>query len=463
MLLTPHLDDSSSEPLYMQIYSYIKQEIIAGRIPPSAKLPSIRELSDQLGVSRNPVEAAYQQLVMEGYAVSRSKSGIFAVEAEPGLESDEPPLVPVYSPQDKSDFAIDFGFDRMALDHFPYSTWRKLALSVLQPAYKELYLYGDPQGESGLRKEIASYLRSSRGILCSPDQIIVTSGTQQSLLLISQMMKCEHNAIAVEEAIHSGVRMILSHQGFELLPIPLDEDGLSVHHLSHSKAAAVYVTPSHQFPYGMIMPSYRRRKLLDWSRDTGGLIIEDDYDSEFRFAGKPLHSLFGLSPHGNVVYIGTFSKALAPALRLGFMVLPPKLLERYYTGFQEYDQTASRLQQKTMQLFMEEGYFDRHIRKMKLQYRKKQTFLLKEVSSLGDHVAIRGTCSGLHIVLEVKSGATEAELTKLAEQAGVRVYPVSIYHIAGEPAVPSVLLGFGGLEHDEIFRGIKLLKEAWKV
>lgn len=463
MLLIPKIDDQSSEPLFLQIYNYLKAEIRSGRIPVQAKLPSIRQLAEQLNISRNPVEAAYQELIAEGYVQSAARSGVRVLDWRDGVDLTLPSLAEsqLHTDPKQEPAIIDFGFDHMAAESFPYSTWRKLTLSLLQPSHKELYYYGDPLGEYGLREEISKWLCNTRGILCSPDQVMITSGTQHSLLLISFLINKRDSLLAVEEAIHNGVKLIFEQQGFELLPIELDKDGISIEALSRTQAKTVYVTPSRQFPYGMTMPLSRRRALLKWCRQNDGLIIEDDYDNEFRFSGKPVHSLFGMHHNESVVYIGTFSKALAPALRMGYLVIPP-VLRNQIEELRNYDQSVSRLQQKTMHLFMKEGYWEKHVRRMKFHYRKKQELLLTVINNvMGDKVSVHGTFSGLHIVLKIKESIPESVLVKKAESVGVKVYAASAYRLLNKPACPEIILGFGGLLPEEIIEGIRLLNNAW--
>ncbi|WP_010277075.1 MocR-like pyridoxine biosynthesis transcription factor PdxR [Paenibacillus senegalensis] len=359
MPLIPRLDQQRTEPLFLQIYDYIKEEIRTGRLAPHTKLPSIRELAGQLNISRSPVEAAYRELLAEGYIESQPRRGLFVLDwQETGsqllpsvlpssAQRSAPPVPP--APCDGSNSPlrfIDFGFDHMATELFPYAVWRKLAISLLQPAHKELFHYGDPQGEIGLREQIAQWLRQTRGILCSPSQIIVTSGTQHSLIWLSWLLPESKGSLGVEEAIHDGIRKLWLRQGFVLTPIELDSEGISVEALSAANVNRVYVTPSHQFPYGIDMSLPRRRELLEWAKQKKGLILEDDYDHEFRFEGPPVHSLFSLSEEDNVIYIGTFSKALAPSLRMGYIVLPKHLLHNREQRFGSYDQPVSRLQQK---------------------------------------------------------------------------------------------------------------------
>lgn len=484
MPLIPQLDQHRTEPLFIQIYEYIKEEIRSGRLAPQTKLPSIRELADQLNISRSPVEAAYQELLAEGYIESQPRRGLFVLNWEEGGIPLAPTLPahkhagptssaqhesvrPPGAPSDLSPVSlIDFGFDHMATELFPYAIWRKLAISLLQPAHKALFHYGDPQGEIGLREQIAKWLRETRGILCSPSQIIITSGTQHSLIWLSWLLpesKEPKGSLAVEEAIHDGIRKLWQRQGFTLTPIELDNEGISVRTLSSTDIRQVYVTPSHQFPYGIDMTLTRRKELLEWARQTESLIVEDDYDHEFRFAGPPVHSLFSLSEKDNVIYIGTFSKALAPSLRMGYIVLPKHLLQDRDQQFGSYDQPVSRLQQKTMEEFMRQGYLDKHLRRMKGHYSRKRETLLAEIDKrMGKYVTVQGTSAGLHVVLtSIAAALTEDELVQRAADLGVKVYPSTPYRLSKEDKPPSILLGFGGLSPEQIRKGCRLLSEAW--
>ncbi|MMZ53640.1 HTH-type transcriptional regulatory protein GabR [compost metagenome] len=471
--LTPTLDELSSEALYMQLYRYIRDEIVAGRIPSNVRLPSIRRLSAHLSVSRTPVALAYDQLLAEGYIRSKPRSGFFAAELElpasiPSLHagsrsivSPSPPRA-YHAPQDEPR-RYDFGYGSIDLASFPLTKWRKLMNRCLLPENSRLLLYGDLQGEPELRKEIAAYLYQIRGVRCRPEQIVVGAGTYHSLDLLFQLLKKEITCLAVEEAVNDGMKALFKQFPFDYRPLRLESDGIRIEEVYASEAQAVYVTPSHQFPFGMTLSIGKRMKLLNWAKERQAYIIENDYDGEFRYSGRPIPSLQSLDDDGRVIYVGTFSKSLTPSFRISYLVLPPLLLEQFRLRRHSYDQLASPIFQKTLQLFMESGDFERHMRKMRSLYHKKHDALLQAIHhAFKDSADSIGAGSGLHVLLRIRNGMSESELVRTAKKEGVNVYPTSPYALKPEFAVPStVLLGFGGLSIEDIHAGIDRLKQAW--
>ncbi|MFO1444039.1 PLP-dependent aminotransferase family protein [Bacillus sp. Bva_UNVM-123] len=464
--ITPILDNKSSIPLYIQLSNYIKQEIGAGRIQPNEKLPSKRKLAKYLELSLNTIQAAYDQLRAEGYVESKLRKGIFVVRLEEEVLPNQlsPQTAPTKKEQKWININIDFNSGKVDLEHFPYVIWRKLTIQSLYEDQSEYFNIGDSKGELSLREEIAKYLFFSRGVKCSADQIVIGAGTQILIHLLCLLIGKEH-VYAMEEPGFHRTRAAFQDLGVMLHSISLDEDGMEINQLKNSEATVAYVTPSHQFPLGMVMPISRRIELLKWATEVGGYIIEDDYDSEFRYKGKPIPSLQGLDSNGNVIYLGTFSKSLIPSIRISYLVLPPELSQKYEEHFSIYKQTASRLHQETLFRFMNEGHWYNHLNKMRTLYRKKQhTFIEAIKVHLGEHVNIIGEKSGLHLVLEVNNGMTEAELTSSAMAIGVKVYPLSIYFANSiDNRKPKILLGFGGLSELEIHSGIQLLAKAWLI
>ncbi|WP_332634444.1 PLP-dependent aminotransferase family protein [Halalkalibacter flavus] len=472
--LTPKLDETSGEALYMQLYHYIRDEIVAGRIPTNNRLPSIRRLSAHLGVSRTPVALAYDQLLAEGYIRSKPRSGFFAAEVETFTSSPPTSLVrsqstvlpslprAYHAPQEEM-VLYDFGYGSVDLESFPLTKWRKLMNRCLLPENSRLLLYGDLQGEPELRAEIATYLHQIRGVRCSPEQIVVGAGTYHSLDLLFQLLKKDVTCMAVEESVNDGVKALFEQFRFDCRPLRLESDGIQIEEVYASKAQAVYVTPSHQFPFGMTLSVNKRIKLLHWAKEQQAYIIENDYDGEFRYNGRPIPSLQSLDNDGRVVYVGTFSKALTPSFRLSYLVLPHALLEQFRFRRHSYDQLASPIFQKTLQLFMQSGDFERHMRKMRSLYHKKHDMLLQAIRHAFQGIAdIIGVGSGLHILLRVRNGMSESQLVHTAKQKGVNVYPTSVYALEQElTATSTVLLGFGGLSETDIRAGIELLKRAW--
>lgn len=464
--ITPVLDSNNEIPLYIQLANHIKHEILSGRIKSKEKLPSKRKLSNYLGLSLNTIQAAYEQLRAEGYVESKQRKGLFVTTIDNDLMVNQKDVEHSESKNEKEqlNIGIDFNSGKVDLVHFPYAIWRKLAVQSLYEDKGELFYNGNPQGEQHLREQIAIHLYASRGVRCSAEQIIIGAGTQVLIGLLCMLIGKEH-IYAIENPGFHRTRITLQDHGVRTIPITLDEDGININQLKDTDANVVYVTPSHQFPVGMIMPISRRMELIKWAEEKTGYIIEDDYDGEYRYKGKPIPSLQGLSNKESVVYLGTFSKSLIPSIRISYMVLPPSLMKRYLERFTIYKQTVSRIHQDTLYRFMKEGFWQSHLNKMRTLYRKKHSTLMLAIDKyFGQNVTIIGEYSGLHIVLEVKNNMDEDELIKSAMNVGVKVYPLSIYYNEVTESVGSrILLGFGGLTVEDIEAGIKLLKDAWKL
>jgi GntR family transcriptional regulator / MocR family aminotransferase len=466
--ITVVLNSQSNEPLYFQLYSFLQKEIVDGRLGPDTKLPSKRKLASHLSISQTTVETAYQQLLAEGYVKSEPRKGLFVTDLQTDLLSvvkENPLNRDMYTQVHPTNpIKVDFAHGKIALNEFPFSTWRKLTIQSLYEEESHLLLSGHRQGDLPLRIEIAKYLYQSRGVCCEPDQILIGAGTQYMVSFLTMLIGRERTYSMENPGFHRS-REAFKDQGVKLLGIELDQDGIKVEDLRKSGASVTYVTPSHQFPMGMVMPISRRMELLAWAHETESYIIEDDYDGEFRFTGKPIPSLQGLDQHGRVVYLGTFSKSLIPSLRISFMVLPPTLLTLYQNRYSIYKQTVSRLHQQTLYLFMKEGHWNRHLQKMRTTYRRKQATLLSLLSEkLGKQVTVIGVDSGLHILLEVHKQMTESELVNLAEKHGVKVYPTSVYYSSfDQHYTPKILLGYGGLTEKEMELGVELLKKAWEI
>jgi GntR family transcriptional regulator / MocR family aminotransferase len=464
--ITPFLDRKNNTPLYIQLAAYIKQEILSGRIKPGEKLPSKRKLSVYLSLSINTIQTAYEQLTSEGYVESKPRKGLFVTTFDNEISKMNivPQEIKQVGEKEQVNIKYDFNSGKVDLEHFPYSLWRKLTLQSLYEDQGELFNMGNPQGEETLREQIAIHLYASRGVRCMPNQIIIGAGTQMLIGLLSLLIG-KDKLYGLENPGFHRTRTVLQDLGAKTIPISLDNDGIDVTILKNSQANIVYVTPSHQFPNGMIMPISRRMELLKWAEGKNRYIIEDDYDGEYRYKGQPIPSLQGLDINGKVIYLGTFSKSLIPSIRISYLVLPPSLIYRYHENYKFYKQTVSRLHQHTLYLFMKEGYWQSHLNKMRTLYRRKHTVLMSSIKKyLGNNVKVIGEHSGLHIVLEVKSSISEEELIKKALKVGVKAYPLSVYYQGiNDNSDSRVLIGFGGLSETDIDRGIGLLKEAWEI
>ncbi|CAM4180545.1 GntR family transcriptional regulator [Bacillus manliponensis] len=459
--LTPNLNVEKKIPLYVQLYEYIKAEIRSGKIPPLTKLPAKRKLAVHLEVSKNTVESAYEQLLAEGYIESVSRKGYFVCEIEQMIHTvKKKELVKEVSYREPK-YKYDFTQTGVDANSFPFSVYRKISNEVWQLENKDLLFLGHPQGELSLREEMAKYLYESRGVRCSASQIVIGAGTQFLIRMLFQLLNGSH--FAVENPGYHRKLVAFEKGDDNVQMLSLDEDGICISDLEGGKANVVFVTPSHQFPCGMIMPIKRRMQLLQWAQEQRGrYIIEDDYDSEFRYSGKPIPALQGLDTEGNVIYMGTLSKALLPSLRMSYMVLPKQLIELYQTQYLFYTQSVSRIDQEIIRRFLNEGHWEKHIHKMRVVYRKKRDALVSAIERyFSTQVEVIGEDSGLHILLKVRNEMLEEELIKRAAENSIKVYPVSMYYKEGTTPKNPVLLGFAVLSEEEIEEATQLLYQAW--
>ncbi|MQR84717.1 aminotransferase class I/II-fold pyridoxal phosphate-dependent enzyme [Bacillus megaterium] len=461
---TPLLNRKDDMPLYHQLYEYIKKEIVSSRVEVNDKLPSIRSLADYLNVSRNTVDMAYQQLLAEGYVESRPKSGLYVTNTQFDLlQTDRKPTVFLHPHSETKSCTYDFRYGKVDSGLFPLNEWKKRYNESLQTYREALFTYQESQGEESLREEIATYLYQSRGVVCSKHQIVIGAGTQQSLSLLAQMLKQSIRDIAFENPCYDGASFVFKQHGFSLKPVSLNNKGINIQELYDSQARAVYVTPSHQFPYGMIMPVSRRIELLKWANDCNGFVIEDDYDGEFRYKGSPIPSLQSLDTKGRVIYTGTFSKSFMPSLRVSYLVLPEVLLKEYHERFSLYEQAVPTLHQQTLGLIMKNGEWNKHLRRGRTAYQLKHGTLLAALQKeFNENITISGESAGLHILVRVRNDMNEQQLINAARKQDVSVYGTSRYWLTEVPKKkPHILLGFGSLGKEEIEEGIRRLKKAW--
>lgn len=426
----------------------------------------MRELSIDLSTSRNTVENAYQELLAEGYIYSKPRSGFFVSTIDQELGAPTPAQSGSQCAQLKESRTFvryDFHPARISPESFPVATWRKLITECLRENSSQLGQYRDSQGEWGLRCGIRKYLERSRGVICEPEQIVICSGLQQSLDIVAHLMSLHSRRVAVEDPGYYLPRNVFRNHSFEIVPIPVGAGGLDMELLGSSNCSAVYATPSHQLPTGQVMPIAKRLKLIGWAQNSGGIIIEDDYDSELRYQGKPIPALQGLRPAGNVVYLGSVSKVLSPALRISYLVLPPALLDRYRTVFHGYFNTVSLLEQQTLASFMEQGYWDRHLRRIRTTYKRKHDALLRAIERhFGARAEVTGQGAGLHVVLRLADQPLgDQELIERAAAKGIFLFPFSEFYASGVADSNNVILGFGGMTAEQLERGIDLLYRAW--
>lgn len=462
-ILLIELNKESETPLYEQIYQQIRNDITEGKLVVDEKLPSKRKLGEFLDVSQTTIEIAYGQLAAEGFITSKPRKGYFVQEIGELAYVEPVEAVTFTTKGDRKELEIDFSPGKIDTESFPFAQWRKYAKDTIDESSQHLLLLGHPHGDVELRQEIAKYLYHSRGVDCSADQIIVGSGTEQLMPLLIRLLGPQA-LYAIEDPGYPLTHHVFFHNNREAVPIPVDEEGMDVQALQQSEATVAYVTPSHQFPTGTVLSAARRTALLNWAAsNVGNFIIEDDYDSEFRYSGRPIPSLQGMDKAGKVIYVSTFSKSLMPSLRIAYMVLPPVLLKKYEDAFIHYSSTVPRLDQQTLARFMADGHFARHLNRMRKVYKRKLQLLTDSLRQYAPAISFSGDEAGMHILINVHRDADEEALTNAALDQGIRVYGLNEYRKAAKNTRPAFLIGFGGLSDDQIGWTVERLMGAWNI
>ncbi|WP_054705087.1 PLP-dependent aminotransferase family protein [Bacillus sp. JCM 19041] len=461
-MLWCELNRTSSIPIYEQLYSHIKNEITEGRIDYGTKLPSKRKLADFLKISQNTVESTYEQLTAEGYVEVIPRKGFF-VQAYEDLEYIRSDDKITDVPAQQTD-VIRFNFHPTHIDtlHFPFEKWRKYMKNTVDLANSDILLLGHNQGEETFRREIANYLYHSRGVQCTPDQIVVGAGIETLLQQVFLLLG-DHKTYGIEDPGYQLMRKLLRNYPNDFYPFSVDAEGVDVDRVIQSPIDVLYTTPSHHFPYGSVLSVNRRKKLLNWADAVDGrYIIEDDYDSEFRYSGKTIPSLHSMDASGKVIYLGTFSKSLIPSARISYMVLPKPLVAMYQKAFSFYHSTVSRIDQHVLTEFMKQGDFEKHLNRMRKIYRRKLEKVLSLLKPYEEKLSIIGERSGLHIVLIVKNGISEDELVEKARLAEAKVYPLSAYSIEIDHTLPPrIVLGFAGIAEEKLEEAVGAVLRAW--
>jgi len=478
------LREDSREPMHRQLYRELREAVLSGRLPPGARLPSTRSIATELGVSRNTVMGAFDQLLAEGYLEGKVGSGTYVAEKLPeellharsGLRAAAPqrpvgaelsrrgsvlassPIVPPRPHRTPRAFRPGPG----AFDHFPSRLWARLLAKRWRGPLREMLSYGESEGYRPLREAIAAYVRAARAVRCDPAQVVVVSGSQQGLDIIARLLLDPGDDVWIEDPGYLGARGALLGAGARLTPVPVDQEGLVVAEGigRQPRARLVYVSPSHQFPLGVTMSLARRLALLEWVRQSGAWVIEDDYDSEYRYSGRPIAALQGLDFTGRVIYLGTFSKVLFPALRLGYLILPPELVEPFSKARALVDRHSPLIDQAVLAEFIAEGHFARHVRRMRALYAQRHAIFIdaarKELCGLLD---VEAQDAGMHLVGWLAEGINDAAASRSAFEHGVEAPALSAYALERQ-ARGGLLLGFTSVGTREIREGIRRLAQA---
>lgn len=450
--LTPNFDDKS--PLYDQLYRYIVSQIRCGALGEGEKLPSKRRLAEHLGVSLTTVERSYGLLTAEGYVDSRPRSGCRVASALADIPAPPKPAAP--PPRQKEELDECFSTSAVDTSVFPFFTWAKL---MREAVYEnpDLLQRGDGQGDWALRAALADFLHQYRGVSCDPGQVVLGAGLEGVMWILLQLLP--KAVFALEDPGYGSLRRLLDNLGRPYVPVPVDEKGMSVSALAKSGAELAYVTPSHQFPLGIATPVGRRGELLRWAYEKPGrYLIEDDYDSEFRYASRPIPAMQGLDQGGRVIYMGTFSRTIAPSIRVAYLILPPELVEVYYARFGHASATVSRFEQEALCRFLLSGAYSRHLRRVGNLYRKRRDALVAALKGWGE---IRGEEGGLHLLFTLP-GREERDLVDRAAKAGYRVRGLGEYCLEEKPLPGTLVLGFAGLPEEKAEKAVGALRVAFE-
>ena len=473
------IDRAAGRPLHRQIYDGIRRAILGGLLRAGQRLPSTRTLALELHMSRLPVLTAYEQLLHEGYLEGRPGSGTFVSAALPDEVMRSLPVARNASatapaltrpprnalrqaPVERREGGLrPFRVSLPGLDVFPHRTWARLVARHAHAMTPARMAYGDPAGLAALRSAIADHVRTARAVQCEAEQVIVVSGSQAALRICASVLLRRGDCVAIEEPGYPGARIALAATGATLAPVRVDDDGIDVADLSATRPrpSVVYVTPSHQYPLGASMSAGRRLALLDWADQTGAWILEDDYDSEYRYVSRPLGALQGMDTTGRVVYIGTFSKVLFPALRLGYLIVPPALRQRFLDAREALDLFSPTLYQLALVDFLREGHFTRHLRRMRTRYASRRAALLAGLARhCAESLALHNADAGLHVATILPSGIDDVDVVRQMGERGLTATALSTCY-AGPRKRKGLLLGFGGWTERRISDATAVLGE----
>ncbi len=455
-MLTYDMEDRGGLPLYEHLYRCLREDILGGALTAGARLPSKRALAEHLQVSVITVEGAYQQLAAEGYVDARPRLGFYVSPVDrvpaPPAPAEIPPEAPPRS------WRLDLKSGRV--DPFPSTIWAKLTRQVLSEGG---HLVPTPhQGLPALRRAIAGDLRDFKGMAVSPEQIVVGAGAEYLYLLLAQLLGREGTVFALEDPGYPKIRQVYGKWGAACRSIPLDSQGMPPEALRASGATVAHISPAHHYPTGIVTPIARRQALLRWAEETDGVIIEDDYDSEFRFTGRPIPALQSIDTRGRVIYVNTFSQTISPSMRVGFMVLPPRLLERCRRELGFYASTVPALEQQVLARFLDGGWYEQHLSRTRKSYRLRRAAVLEAFSACPFTAGITDRGAGLHFLLRLKTEEDDEALRRRAEGLGVRLGFLSEYAAVPSPAYAHTLVvNYAGLDVERLEEITALLSEVF--
>ncbi len=449
------LDSNSKVPLHKQLYEQLKEDI-TNNLKVGDKLPSIRKLASTYNISKTTVQNAYSQLYAEGYIDSKDRSGYYVCEVlfdatvKQSVKRDDKPSQELYK--------YDFFPAQLNSSDFPLKIWKRLFKKVVNQDVN-FGAYPDAKGELALREQIALYLQSSRGVNADEENIIITHGFADSMELIAKLLKKKYNSFAIESPGYYLARRVFKNYDYNVVDIPVNQDGLEVDTFAKSGGEIVYITPSHQYPTGVVMPISKRVKLLEFISKIGGVIIEDDYDSELAYYNRPIPSLQGLDSNGRVIYLGTFAKALSPAIRVGYMVVPNWFLDEFSKSYDAHFARVSITTQLTLAQFIKDGHFERHIRKIRTTNKKKHNKMLNAISKYCKDYKIVAKGAGLAILIAPTKPFDYEKLQKLAKREQLKIY---LTQSITKSDFKAIRLGFGGFALETIEDAVKAFSEIWR-
>lgn len=460
-MLTYSFENKGKESLYEYLYKQIKQDILQGKLTADEKLPSKRSLAKHLNISTITVENAYQQLIAEGYIYSIAKKGFYVSDItsfqHEFIIKKKKPSIPL---MDKTNYSIDFAANSISSLSFPFTVWTKLTKETLSLNRLTILKKSPSCGLRELQEAIAQTLLEFRGMQIDPNQIIIGAGTEYLYSLLIQLFK-KDKIYALEDPGYQKIRKIYQAHEVQFVPIPLNKEGISMEHLNQSNADILHISPSHHFPTGIVTPVSKRVELLNWAaKKKERYIIEDDYDSEFRFMGKPIPTMQSIDGQDKVIYINTFSKSLSATIRISYMVLPKALMEKYQNELSFYSCTVSTFEQLTLAHFIQRGYFEKHLSRMRNIYRSLRNKLIQAIENHPDayKVQIKEENAGLHFLLKVDTNLSDEQIKVNAKEKGLHLFCLSDYYF-NPPQTPTstIIINYSALEENQIEEAVKLL------